>query len=302
MSIHRKSLALAAILSSSLLSSMAYAETVTSFAPAPPTGTAPTPGVWFQNDVRIGGTAAIVDLTGLSAETGAPLPSGAAFLTTDSTNAAKAEVGVANNFGVVSTFGNGFAISYSWFKDSNGGLTPEPAPSLKLAIFNPTCVASSGDCYGELIYEPYVQAYPSYVNPTPDTWTTSNIDLNNGKFWWSGGFNVATSSAGPPYRTLQEWIATLGTASSDFSGALLVRASVGVGSYNPNQKGYFDAVTISGTSADASYDFELAPQYGSVGECASTLIGENCGGLSGKARAQCNHDQQMTCFDMFGVQ
>ena len=63
---------------------------VTSFAPFTFT---PSAGVWFENDVRIGGTASTVDLTGFPGdlENNQPLPVGAAKLTTDFTNLAKAE-------------------------------------------------------------------------------------------------------------------------------------------------------------------------------------------------------------------
>ena len=80
------------------LASPALAQTtVTSFAPS--TNTAP--GVWFESDVRVGGTASVADLTatGGDLETNQPLPIGAARLTTDFTNAAKAEVGVADAYG-----------------------------------------------------------------------------------------------------------------------------------------------------------------------------------------------------------
>lgn len=42
------------------------------------------------------------------------------------------------------------------------------------------------------------------------------------------------------------------------------------------------------------------PEFNSLGECISTLIGEECSGLTGRNRAQCNHEQQMFCFDLFG--
>ena len=53
-------------------------DTVTSFAPSTNT----CPGVWFESDVRQGGTASIVDLTGLGGdlENNQPLPTGAAKL------------------------------------------------------------------------------------------------------------------------------------------------------------------------------------------------------------------------------
>jgi hypothetical protein len=54
---------------------------------------------WSKTDVRPGGTADIVDLTGTGGnlENNQPLPDGALKLTTDATNAAKAEVGYGAN-------------------------------------------------------------------------------------------------------------------------------------------------------------------------------------------------------------
>ena len=85
-----------------LFTSSAIGEVVNSFAPYTDT---PTNGVWYEADVRTGGTAAIVDLTGLGGdlENNQPLPVGAAKLTTDLTNAAKAEVAVVNDYGTVRT-------------------------------------------------------------------------------------------------------------------------------------------------------------------------------------------------------
>jgi hypothetical protein len=96
----------------------------------------------------------------------------------------------------------------------------------------------------------------------------------------------------------------VGLLSSDFAQADLVAVSVGVGSVNPGQVGYFDDVTISHSSGPGfqeSYDFEPSLQFQSVGQCVSSLIADHCTGLTGRARATCNHEQQLICFDLFGV-
>jgi len=61
-----------------------------------------TAGVWAATDVRPGGSAGIADLTGLGGnlENNQPSPIDAALLTTDFTDAAKAEVGVYNDYGL----------------------------------------------------------------------------------------------------------------------------------------------------------------------------------------------------------
>ena len=40
--------------------------------------------------------------------------------------------------------------------------------------------------------------------------------------------------------------------------------------------------------------------FDTTGECISTLIDDNCKGLKGKYRAECNHTQQNRCFTLFG--
>ncbi|HTI50765.1 MAG TPA: hypothetical protein VL475_07435, partial [Planctomycetaceae bacterium] len=93
-------------------------------------------GQWFASDVRPGGTATIVDLTGMGGnlENNQPLPTGAVQLTTDNTNAAKAEIGVAYNFGNtnVSDILSTLALGYSYYKANVGAAAP--APSIKLSF------------------------------------------------------------------------------------------------------------------------------------------------------------------------
>lgn len=208
---------------------------------------------WMPTDVRTGGTAGIVDLTGAGGnlENNQPAGPSAVRLTTDSTNAAKAEVGIAGNFGKVSDILNSnFGLSYSWY-DTGGGAA---APSIKLAFknYDPTYV---GDSYGQLIYEPYWQSATGDTSITPTTgdWVTASIDFTNGRFWNSGMFGIGSSAGGPPNKTLSEWLASF---DSGFGNATLVGISVGLGTYNPSETGYFDSVSISGTSADNSWNFE----------------------------------------------
>lgn len=275
--------------------------TVNSFVPAVDA----TPGIWFENDVRPGGTASIADLTGLGGdlETNQPLPNGAAKIITDFTTAAKAEVGVFDSYGTVSAILSSLQVGYSWHKAANAGQNLNAAPSLKLSFHNPSCVDATNnpglDCFGAFVYEPYQNGFGN--NPALDTWNDSTLDYNTGVWWWTGGFGSPNQAGGPANKTLAQWETELTGLSSDFQGASLVLVSVGVGSYNVGQIGYFDDVSIAGTDADASYDFEPAPLFETVGECVSTLIADNCAVLKGRARATCNHEQQMTCFDIFGV-
>lgn len=216
------------------------------------------PGVWEENDTRTGGTAGIVELIGEGGnlENNQPLPDAAVKLTTDFTNAAKAEIGVYNDYGLAGDIIPTLQLAYDFFKATNPGQNASSSPSLKLAFYNPTCVdaASAGDCYGELVWEYYWQGAG---NPALDTWTPVSLNSTTGKFWWSGGFGLPNGAGGPPLYTLAEFLAA---ASTDFPGADLVRVSIGVGSYNQGQIGYFDDVSIThtfGDGFDEQYDFEL---------------------------------------------
>ena len=242
-----------------LLAPPAIAQTiVTSFAPS----TNVTPKVWFENDVRPGGSASIVDLTGEGGdlEFSQPLPKGAAKLTTDFTNAAKAEVAVLDTYGKPQDIFSTISLAYSYYKATNAGNNTFAAPSIKLTFFNSVCddPASAGDCFFTLIYEPYWNGSngPGVVTAPPlDTWTSVAIDDTTGVFWTSGGFGLANGAGGPPFYTLA---GALAAASSDFADSDLLAVSMGVGTFNQGQIDYFDDVSIdiSGTGYSESYDFE----------------------------------------------
>lgn len=256
----------------SVLVSLAFAgtavaqTTVYSLAPFSPT---PTTGVWYLSNITGSGMAQTVDLTGFGGnlETNQPLPSGSCVLTTTTNNGDRANIGLPGVFGATQDVFPSLAISYSWHKASNPGQNLTAAPSLKLTIFNPTCVApaSAGDCFGTLIYEPSwngpgsTSLTPISSNPALDTWTTSSIDYNNGLFWWSGGFGQPSGGGGPPLKTLAEWAAVF---SADFPTATLAQIEIGVGSFNQNQLGYVDNVSVShsaGSGYNETFDFEPLP-------------------------------------------
>lgn len=254
----------AVVLSTGVCSVSSHAQqVVTSFGPPDTTDT----GVWFENDVRDGGTAGTVDLTGAGGDLEAdqPLPIGAALLTTDFTNEAKAEVGVIDGYGMPQDIFGTFELFYSYFKSSNPGQNLFAAPSIKLAFFNPDCddPASDDDCFGTLVYEPTWNQPGSIGSSTAvplDEWTDVAIDAGTGVFWWTGGFGQANTAGGPPLRTLNQWAAVF---SSDFGDSDLILVSIGVGTTNQGQIGYFDDVEIFHDFDGgylAAYDFE--PQIG----------------------------------------
>ena len=245
-----------------------------------------TVNAWYYDDVRPGGSASIQNLTGMGGnlETAQPLPTGAARLTTDSTTAAKAQVSTYADFGLASQVLSSINLSYSYYKNVN--LELFAAPSLKLTIYNP---AGVGDSYGTLIYEPNWNQGVNGSGAVPSgSWQSVAIDENTGAgsdagegWWWNGGFNVGTSSAGPPIKSLAEWSASF-RASTNYTDARVVAMSVGVGTYNINQDDYFDAVSIKTGNIDKTYDFQAR----SVPDGGSTLalMGMAFAGIAGLRR------------------
>jgi hypothetical protein len=228
---------------------------VNSFAP-----TDTTPGVWGVSDPRTGTTgssASIVDLTGAGGnlENNQPLPTGAGKITTDSTNASMAEVGIANNYGLASSVIPTINLAFSYYKAATAG-NAASAPSLKLTFLNSTYASTPGnDGFVTLVYEPY---WNSGGTVATDTWLTDSMDATNGLFWANGGFGQANGAGGPPLHTLSQWLTAFdSTSSGAFSQASLLEVRIGMGSYQPDQIGYFDKVVINGTAqADTTYDFE----------------------------------------------
>lgn len=232
------------------------------------------PGQWFENDVRAAGTASIQDLTGLGGnlETAAPLPTGAARLTTGFDNNDKAEIGVVPVFGGASTKAGDiladatFTLEYSFHKAAVAGGNAFAAPAIKLTFFSSTF---AGDGFGTLVYEPTWNQpgnLGSSVAVPTDQWTNVTIDLNNGLFWWTGGFGQPNTAGGPPLRTLSDWG---GEFDPGFSDADLVLLSVGVGTFNQGQNGYFDNVGITRAGQTTTYDFQAAT---AVPEPSSALL------------------------------
>lgn len=237
---------------------------VTEFAPAANT----TPRIWFESFVKVAGTASIEHLSGKygNLEYNQPLPPGGALLQTTADDNDWASVGVFDSYGAIGDVMPTLRIDYSWHKATNGSQNLAAAPSLKLTVSRSPCDDPTGPegCKGTLVYEPAwngpwpTAAGPIDGEPPLDTWTTTSIDAYNGRFWWTGGFGQPNTTGGPPLRTLAEWLTVM---SSEFAGADLDLIEIGVGSFNRNQRGYFDNVSIThgfGEGYSESYDFEPA--------------------------------------------
>ncbi|MAI80696.1 MAG: hypothetical protein CL917_17275 [Deltaproteobacteria bacterium] len=239
-----------------LMSSAAESVTLTVNEFAPYSAT-PSEGVWYEMKVEAGGASSTVDLSGLGGplENNQPLPTGAALLTTGSNNADVAHVGVVDAYGKAASIltDASLQIEYSFYKGLAGDLNAYAAPAIRLTLNNPTAL---GDGYGSLVYEPYWQPNPMVTVPT-DEWISQIITSTSGLFWWDGGFGQPNSFGGPPLRTLADWAVTF---DGDFTDADLLALSVGVGSYNQGQTGYFDDVSLSYTGYDKRYNFEAIPE------------------------------------------
>ncbi|TWU06978.1 PEP-CTERM motif protein [Symmachiella macrocystis] len=239
--------------------------------------------VWFYSDMRGNGTASTVDLSGEGGnlEGAAPLPIGAALLTTGASNGDKAEIAVTDSWGTAgSLIGDvNFSTGYSYYKDSSGDLlNATAAPSIKLSFYNAAYDDVSGqDGFVTLVYEPYwnqVSNPGASVAPPTDTWTTVSIDANSGLFWNTGGFGQTSSAGGPPLLTLADWLTTFDSA---FASAELSAVSMGIGTYNQGQTGYFDNVSITSSLASTTYNFEPVPEPSSI----AMLLGLGTFGLVG---------------------
>ncbi len=238
---------------------------------AGPVPAVPTPDAWYESDIRGAGTASIVELTGVGGdlENNQPLPTGAALLTTGGDNNDKAEVGTFADFGSAAEILTTGTLGYSYYKENVVGGNAFAAPSLKLNIF---AAGGTGDNFGTLVYEPtWNQPGGGSAAVPTDAWQDVTIaastgagDNSSGGWWWTGGFGEGNTAGGPPIRSLDEW-AALFTANDpvDFANARVVGISVGVGTFNLDQVGYFDDVSLTTvTGGTKTYDFQVPEPAG----------------------------------------
>lgn len=243
---------------------------------------APNVGNWFVSLQAGGGAASIVDLTGQGGnlENNAPLPTGAALLTTGAANADRAEVALSDSFGTIGDFLNNGALSYKYFKSSVGDLNAFAAPAIKITVLdsNITGATHGADGFTTFVYEPNWNQ-PGSLNtstavPTDD-WITVDIDGTTGLFWHTGIYDEASTAAGAAgaQRTIDGWNTLFGEG--DLLDAVIQGISIGVGTFNQGQTGYFDDVRITSGNFSDEFDFEVAsvPEPGTLALFGLGLVG-----------------------------
>ena len=225
-------------------------------------------GDWCVSLLTGTSTATLVDLTGAGGnlETNAPLPTGAARLATGPTNPDRAEAATGLGFDATTFLGNA-ALGYSYYKEAIPGGNAAAAPSMKLAIASSSC-SPGQDCFGQLIFEPYLNQPGGIADPPTDAWQTVVIDsdtgsgsLASGGWWWTGGFGIGSSAAGPPYRSLNEWLTEFvgGSLATEFGTASVIGLSIGLGTFNADTTGFFDEVIVGlANGPSTTFDFEAA--------------------------------------------
>jgi len=241
----------------------------------------PSAGLWYGADIRDGGTASVVDLTGLGGnlESNQPLPTGAAKLTTGLANNDKAEVATYADFGDAATVLSTAIFGYDYYKQTVAGGNAFAAPSMKIGVFSAT---GTGDNYGQLVYEPNWNQPGGGSQLVPaDAWQAVSIDANTGAgsdasggWFWTGGFELANGAGGPPLRSLAEWATAFATSDpTDFANARIVSLAMGVGTYNQGQVGYFDNVSINVPGGlSTTFDFQTIPEPTSAALAAAGCL------------------------------
>lgn len=187
---------------------------------------------WSTADTRTGGTVEIVE------DSAAPSGTAALELTTDSTNAAKAQ------YMHEATGQLDDVTELSYYTKQVSAAFASGAPSYQLALN----LNGTAGGFTTMVYEPYNNNQGAVVNGVWQSW-----DVDQGTMWSSRtvtctatGSVITAGAGGPPFYTL----AQLQTMCPD---AEVVAFGVNVGSYNPSWQVRTDLVSFNGTS----YDFEL---------------------------------------------
>ncbi|HEX5471660.1 MAG TPA: PEP-CTERM sorting domain-containing protein, partial [Lacipirellulaceae bacterium] len=89
---------------------------------------------------------------------------------------------------------------------------------------------------------------------------------STGGWWWTGGFEIGSGSGGPPLRSLSEWATAFAVSDPvDFATAHVVGLGIGVGTTNPSENDYVDAVSYQiGIGGQTTYNFQSVPEPTSI--------------------------------------
>lgn len=190
---------------------------------------------WAQNDTRPGGTTSYV------ADSTTPYGTAALQLSTDATNAAKADYFHAANIPLSDATDLAYSTKQIAATSAGGDA------SFQLAV---DVNGSDPGGFTTLVYEPYWQnnQNPDAAPVVANQWQTWDVD--QGYFWSTKSVGGLTgSSGGVPFYTLAQ-------VEQMNPNAVLEGYGVNVGSYNPGYTINVDGIRFNGTT----YDFEqVAP-------------------------------------------
>ncbi|MBV9923962.1 MAG: hypothetical protein JOZ96_02905 [Acidobacteria bacterium] len=170
----------------------------------------------------------------------APAGTGALQLTTDSTNASKAQYMHTTNTALADITDLGY------YTKQNSASSPVGDPSYQLAVCLNGVDANTGACLGytTLVYEPYWNG-----SVTPGVW--QHWDVDAGQFWSSRAVTcsngaVIAGAGGPP-------LYTLSAVEAMCPNAVVGAFGVNIGTYNPSYNVETDLFTFN----DTTYNFEV---------------------------------------------
>lgn len=187
---------------------------------------------WSTADTRPGGAVAFVQ------DASSPGGTGALQLTTDSTNAAKAQYLHATSTPL------GLVTDLSYWTKQNSAAFAGGAPSYQLLVN----LCGTAGSFTTFVFEPY-QSGLAVSTVTPGVW--QSWDVAAGQMWSSrsvtcGSESVVAGGGGPPFYTLADLQAR-------FPTAVAIGFGVNIGSYNPSYNVESDLVQFNETI----YDFEV---------------------------------------------
>jgi hypothetical protein len=201
-------------------------------------------GTWTTADTRTGGAIGFVNDYGAPAGLGG----GALLLTTDDTDAAKAQLLTYTSMPLSEVT----QLGYWTYRSTTSTGFSAGLPSFQLLV-DVDGTVGDGTGFTTLVYEPY----NVYGNGAVQTGVWQQWDVAAGTFWSSKSVNGLTAGfGGAPFYSIDDVLAKN-------PNAVVLGFGVNVGSYNPDYITAVDGVTVNGTT----YNFE--PRVFSADDCKS---------------------------------